>query len=229
VTGRWVLLAVRPTPAGVDVRGLDALVERVAAALPDPVRLAHLDQAEPSVPVVLDQAVAAGVAAVTVVPLALPPDTYLVQWVARTVAHWRAARAPAALDVTLADGLADGAPLADAVAGVAAAGGSAITASPRAFASAAWSQLPVHAHHVLVCRGPRCTAHGAGPVHRALAAAARGTDVLVSPVGCLGPCNLGPLVVEHPAGHWHTDVDADGASALVAGVAERPATGVALP
>ncbi|MDN5747832.1 MAG: (2Fe-2S) ferredoxin domain-containing protein, partial [Pseudonocardia sp.] len=73
----------------------------------------------------------------------------------------------------------------------------------------AWSEQPAHGRHVLVCRGPRCTAHGAGETHRAISRAARGTDALVTPVGCLGPCNLGPLVVTVPAGRWHAHVGAE--------------------
>lgn len=210
MTGRWVVLVARPTPSGVDRRSVDAIAADVSAAVPDPVRVAFLDQAEPSIPAVLDDAVTAGVGEVLVVPLAVPADAYLSTWLARAVANWRETRATARLEVRLAGSPDVGA----AVAAVVAAGGKPITASPAAFRSPAWSELPGNERHLLVCRGPRCTSHGAGATHRALSNAVRGTETLVTPIGCLGPCNLGPLVIEYPTGTWHRRVDEERAMDL---------------
>ncbi len=62
--------------------------------------------------------------------------------------------------------------------------------------------------------GPALHRYGAGATYRAAAAAAKGTDTLVSPVGCLGPCNLGPLVIDNPAGVWHQHVTEERAGEL---------------
>lgn len=211
MTGRWVVLVARPTPSGVERRSVEAIAAAVAAAVSDPVHIAFLDQAEPSIPAVLDDAAAAGVGEVLVVPLAVPADSYLSTWLARAVANWRETRAPVQLDVRLAD-----APdIAAAVAATVVAGGKPITSSPAAFRSPAWSELPGNDRHLLVCRGPRCTSYGAGATHRALSKAVRGTDTLVTPIGCLGPCNLGPLVIEYPGATWHQSVDEEGATGLV--------------
>lgn len=211
MTERWVVLVARPTPAGVERRSIDAIAADVGAAVPDPVHVAFLDQAEPSIPAVLDDAVVAGMDEVLLVPLAVPADSYLTTWLSRAVANWRETRAPVQLDVRLADAPEVGA----AVAAVVGAGGKPITASPAAFRSPAWSELPGNDRHLLVCRGPRCTAYGAGATHRALSKAVRGTDALVTPIGCLGPCNLGPLVIEYPGGTWHHHVDEEGVRDLV--------------
>ncbi|MFC4947021.1 (2Fe-2S) ferredoxin domain-containing protein [Pseudonocardia sp. GCM10023141] len=207
MSGRWIVLVARPTPSGVERRSVDAVVDAVRAAIAEPVHVAFLDQADPSIPAVLDAAVAAGVESAVVVPLAVPADSYLTTWLSRAVANWRETRHPVTLDVRLARGIAASAGLAGAVAAAVAAGGEPITSSPAAFRSPAWSQLPANDRHLLVCRGPRCTSYGSGATHRALSKAARGTDALVTPVGCLGPCNLGPLVIEYPAGTWHRHVD----------------------
>lgn len=45
-------------------------------------------------------------------------------------------------------------------------------------------------------------------------AAARGTAALVTPVGCLWPCSLGPLVIEYTGGTWHQCVDEEQATGL---------------
>ncbi|GAA3236834.1 hypothetical protein GCM10017691_35450 [Pseudonocardia petroleophila] len=212
-----LLLVARPTPSGVDGRSLAALAAAVADRTALPVRVAHLDQAEPSIHAALDAAAAAGAAQVRIVALAVPDDRYLTAWIGRAVAHWRADRAHA-VDVTLATGLAGHPDLAGAIARLGDDAGEPVRAGPGAFRSPAWSVLPRVVRHLLVCRGPRCTAYDAGTAHRALVAAT-GHDpgTLVTPTGCLGPCNLGPLVVDHPAGTWHTGVDAAAVAALLAG------------
>ena len=202
------LLVVRPTPAGLDRRSLDGLAAAVARRLPDPVRVAHLDQADPSVHAVLDEARAAGVATVVVVPLALPADAYLRTWVARAVASWRATRDVDRPEVRITADPAASAGAADVVADLARGPTDPVTASAGAFRSPAWSVIDPPERHLLVCRGPRCTAHGAGDAHRALTAAVRSSATWVTPTGCLGPCSLGPLVVDHPSGTWHERVDA---------------------
>lgn len=206
---RWLLLVARPTLSGVDHRSFDALAASVAAQIDDEVRVAHLDQADPSIHAVLDAAVEHDVEHVAVVPLAVPADTYLTTWIARAVANWRETRDPVGLDIRLTGGLATAPTLAGIIADLARTDGAPITASPAAFRSPAWSALPDHDRHLLVCRGPRCTARGAGQTHLALSKASRGTDTLVTPIGCLGPCNLGPLVVEQPVGRWHRHVDGE--------------------
>lgn len=55
--------------------------------------------------------------------------------------------------------------------------------------------------------GPSMHCYGAGATHHALSKAVRGTDAIVTPTGCLGPCNLGPLVIVQPDGTWHRQVD----------------------
>lgn len=210
MTDPLVLLVARPTPSGTNERALAALADAVAQRVPGPVRVAHLDQDEPTIHDVLDAALADGVPAVTIVPLALPPDAYLTTWIGRAVANWRETRGDAArVEIGLAPPLAATDPLADAVAALTGAPTTAITASPAGFRSPAWSVLEIPARHLLVCRGPRCTVYGAGATYRAAAAAARGTDTQVSPVGCLGPCNLGPLVIDNPSGEWHQRVTAE--------------------
>ncbi|MFP5021627.1 (2Fe-2S) ferredoxin domain-containing protein [Pseudonocardia phyllosphaerae] len=210
---RPMVLMVRPTPAGVDDRALRRLTAAVAAHRPGPVLAAHLDQGEPSLHQVLDDLVAAGHDGVLVVPVALPADRYLTTWTERTIANWRETR-DAALEIRLGAGPSSSEGFAAALARLGDDDGKPVTASPAAFRSPAWSVLEVPDRHLFVCRGPRCTAHGAGATARELAARARGTGTQVSPVGCLGPCNLGPLVVEHPGGIWHDRVDAGAAAAM---------------
>ena len=86
--------------------------------------------------------------------------------------------------------------------------------------SPAWQDVPGHAHHLLVCRGPRCSARGADDTATAIDAALAGAglgddDVLVTQTGCLFPCNQAPVVVEYPGDVWFGSVDTDGAKRIV--------------
>lgn len=219
-THRALVLVVRPTPAGLDERALRRFARAVADRVPEPVRIAHLDQEDPSLHRVLDDLAAAGVRSVLVLALAVPADRYLTTWIGKAVANWRETREHA-VEIRQADGLAEFPGAADAVAGLAATEGRPITASPAGFRSPAWSDLEIPDRHLLVCRGPRCTAHGAGATHRELADATRGTTTQVTAIACVGPCNLGPLVIEHPSGQWHQQVGVPGARTLTDTYADR--------
>jgi (2Fe-2S) ferredoxin len=210
---RVIVLVARPTPSGVDERALRALAVAVEERSGLSTRAAYLDQADPSVAAVLDEVAAtAGTGdEVIVIPLALPADAYLRNWIARAVAHWREPRG-SDLPVVLAPAPSG---MADLLAGLALGHGTPVTVSPAWFRSPAWSTIARPARHLFVCRGSRCTVYGAGDTHRSLAAAAKGRDVQVTPTGCLGPCNLGPLVIDHPSGRWHESVDGPTARALL--------------
>ncbi|ODU03002.1 MAG: hypothetical protein ABS81_15800 [Pseudonocardia sp. SCN 72-86] len=226
---RIVVLVARPTPSGIDERAMHALRDAVAARVPGPVQVAYLDQEEPSLHDVLDQAVATGVRTATVLPTALPADRYLTTWISRAAANWAETRPDATLDLRLATSLEGVPALAGVVAELAAEPGTPITASPAAFRSPSWSTLSIPDRHLLVCRGPRCTVYGSGPTQRALAEATRGTGTQVTSVGCLGPCNLGPLVIDNPAGTWHQHIDTDAVPAVVTAEAGVVVDGAAMP
>lgn len=85
--------------------------------------------------------------------------------------------------------------------------------------SAAWEDVPGYRHHVLLCRGPRCTARGsdstAESLKRDLNARGVGEDhVLVTQTGCLFPCNHAPVVAVQPDDVWYAGVDADTAARI---------------
>lgn len=96
----------------------------------------------------------------------------------------------------------------------------AVTGQESPLSSPAWEDVPGHRHHVLVCRGPRCSARGsaatAAAVDSALARQRLGDDdVLVTQTGCLFPCNQAPVVVVHPDDAWYGRVDPAAADRIV--------------
>ncbi|SCL39320.1 (2Fe-2S) ferredoxin [Micromonospora pallida] len=193
--------------------GHDA-IHRLAAATAEatglPVRACFLDGAAPSLHAALEAVPDHD--EVLLVAVHVPPDRYLDTWIRRAVAHWRTTCArPVRIAVTTP--LATQNALVTAIAEAIAGQHTELTGNPGPFRSPAWSQITRHHRHVLICRGPRCTAYGANEV-----AATLGTrlhehrlddDILVTPTGCLFPCNLGPLVVVHPDDIWYEQVDAE--------------------
>src|SRR5262249_24858478 len=151
--GRILLLVARPTPSGIDERSLRRLAAAVAERTDRTVRVAHLDQAEPTIHDQLDAAAAAGAGGGPLVPLAVPDHPYLTTWIGRAVANWRETGGED-LDVRITGGLGSLPAVADALAGLAESEGRPITAAPAGFRSPAWSVLEIPDRHLLVCRGP---------------------------------------------------------------------------
>ncbi|MEU8897278.1 (2Fe-2S) ferredoxin domain-containing protein [Nocardia sp. NPDC048505] len=189
------LLVARPTPSGVDLPAVQALAASCG------IGYALLDQGEPTIHDALDTAALDDIA-VTLIPLAVPRDRYLETWIARAVANWRETRA-ADLDIRVTEGLETAPGFIDLIRTRLLEDGAPVSASPRAFRSPAWSSVPEHTEHILVCRGPRCTVYGAADLHRTLRQ--NHPDALITPTGCLNPCNLGPLYISYPDGTWHTN------------------------
>lgn len=163
----------------------------------------------------------APVGRVVVVPVTLPSDLQLERWLTQLVRRWLAER-DGRWQVVLAPPLAEAGALVDAVAEhverhALAAPLTANGASPN---DPEWSVLPAHRHHLLLCRGPRCTAAGAGDVAAAIADALDrhrlgDEHVLVTSCGCLHPCNLGPTAVVYPERIWYGGMTADSGRRLV--------------
>jgi len=80
-----------------------------------------------------------------------------------------------------------------------------VTGTEAPLRSPAWQEFPCFRHHLLTCRGPRCSAAGAADLHARLReklarAHALDTEVLVTVTGCMYPCNHAPLIVVWPDG-----------------------------
>lgn len=215
MTTRRLVLVLRPTVSGIDEAAAAALTAAVGSSTID-VQIAFLDVASPSLHEVLDAALDDGIRAVVLVPVAVPRDKYLVTWTQRAVANWRETRSENRIEITLRRVSLEAAVGAAVVEG-GDSGGELISASPASYRSPAWSTVDAHDRHLLLCKGPRCMAYGAGPVHRSLTGASRETSTKVTGTGCLSPCNLGPLVISNPSGTWFGRVAPEDAEALVAG------------
>lgn len=73
--------------------------------------------------------------------------------------------------------------------------------------------------HVLVCGGAGCVSSGCHDIERALVdtIAARGleNEIMVIQTGCMGPCDLGPMIVVYPEGVFYRKVKVKDVDAIV--------------
>lgn len=183
------------------------------------VQSAMVDQGEPSLPAALQTVAEIGATRVIVQPIFIPHDPNLHRWLAKVIMRWYQNWQGQPVTITLANPLIEHPALAEAL----------VAALPQTVDAsqsiendpppnwendpAGWSIIPEHRHHLLFCRGPRCTARGAGELYQHLRDRIReqqlGQDarVLTVQTGCLYPCNLGPLLVVHPQGIWYGNLD----------------------
>lgn len=151
--------------------------------------VAYLQLGDPSLTDALDALAAEGATAIRLVRLPAHGPAPARSWLRRVAAHWVRENPGVEVEVVA----------------------SAVTGCEAPLESPAWEDLPGFRHHVLVCRGPRCSAKGSVSTARALSAAldSRGLgddDVLVTQTGCLFPCNHAPVVAVHPDDTWYGPV-----------------------
>ena len=161
--------------------------------------LAFLQHGEPSLVRELDRLAATGVDHVTLRGVALGTRSPARSWLRRVAGHW--VRAGVDRPAVVVEEKA-------------------VTGQEAPLRSSAWESVPAHRHHVLVCRGPRCSAQGADDTADAIDASLGrhglgDDDVLVTQTSCLFPCNQAPVVVVHPDDSWYGSVDAEGAAAVI--------------
>jgi (2Fe-2S) ferredoxin len=150
-------------------------------------KLAFLQGGEPTLTHVLDTLHADGVREIRLHPVSNDNLAYARSWVGRVAGHWyRQQVDPPTIHF----------------------GERTITGREAPLSSPAWDRPPAYRHHLLVCRGPRCSARGADATYRTLVRTLvrhglTDEDVLVAQTGCLFPCNHGPVAVVHPEGVWY--------------------------
>lgn len=207
---------------------LVALADALRKELPSSCRLvcAFVDKAAPSLPEALQQCLPAR--CIAVLPLFSPDEPALLRWLHKLALRWRAAQQGQAgqeVQVRFAEPLlaatALPALLLSQLAGALQAPDIADTAGEHwQHDPQAWSQVPAHQHHALVCTGPRCTALGAVAVWQSLGDAVQASSALRSRLrllqtSCQYPCNHGPLAIVYPDGVWYGQLTAGNAARVI--------------
>lgn len=220
------VLVVAPSSRGHDpapelAEALDHLRDSLA---PDAVGVAVLAGDTPSIVEALDHARTTHPAQLILVSAQTVPDRSFDAWCRRVVGHWIRTRHPP-FPILIAPSIAVqpsySSALREAVQAARGAGAQAqITDRTAPLLSPAWETVPGFTRHVLVCRGPRCSALGAGELAAALdtGLAERSLtedDVLVTQTGCLFPCSQGPVLVVYPDNTWYAQLTPDAVPDLV--------------
>lgn len=179
--------------------------------------LAFLQQGDPSLSLELTRLADAGAARIVLVGMSTGPLAPALSWLRRIAAYWWRERAGSRPEILVATRLLEGPDgFADAIADV-----RPITGDEPGLTSAAWEDVTGHRHHVMVCRGPRCTAKGAvdgirGMVMAMIEHQLGDEDVLLVHTGCQFPCNQAPVVSVQPDDVWYGEVDGEVAARIVA-------------
>ncbi|MBM7369490.1 (2Fe-2S) ferredoxin domain-containing protein [Gordonia hydrophobica] len=219
----WVIITT-PTNRGADPTAeLATALAKLRTHRPQAVyRVAVLGGAAPTVTEVLDEAAAAGAQRIIVLSGQTLTDRAMAAWFRRVVGHWLRTRPVDAHvpEIRIGPSLCDGAHYADLIAAALDHGGKPATTAVAPLTSPLWTKIPTFSKHVLVCRGPRCSAQGAGETAAALSS---GLDnrkmaddiVLVTLTGCLFPCVQAPVVTVYPDNIWYAQLTADRVGRLI--------------
>lgn len=199
-------------------RELAGMVAAVRATRRYPlVEGAFVDQGAPHLPRVLQQCRAAGARRILVVPVFVPVDRTLREWLPKVLRRWFKKYHIHDTEVVLAPPLGDHPALAAAVAAAVAdaeGGADVRVGAPVRDRADQWLEIPPYRYHALLCAGPRCATLGSldlwAHLHRRLDErdlSERPGGVLSVHTGCLFPCNLGPMMVVHPDNCWYGALD----------------------
>jgi (2Fe-2S) ferredoxin len=175
---------------------------------------ALIDQGKPSPPDALTTCTAMGMKDVVVQPVFVPGDANLEHWLVKVIRRWQA-RQDTPVSVVLGASFGSHLVLDNTLLHVLEHANDATDVGehpPRNWEHDpdGWSVLPEHEYHVLTCRGPHCTAHGANTCWDSLAHSLTDYErrggkarVLVAQTGCLYRCNRGPILIVYPDGVWY--------------------------
>jgi (2Fe-2S) ferredoxin len=181
---------------------------------------AFLQLADPPLTHVLTELAAAGAEVIELVGVAdgrLAPGN---SWLRRVAGHWWRGYAEDAPRLEVATKLVGPDFAVPGVIDAALSVTRAITGREAGLTSPGWEEVPPYRHHVLFCRGPRCSARGADRALEALRSRVRADGIeddraLVSATGCLFPCNHAPVVAVQPDDVWYGGIDENEVQQLV--------------
>ncbi|PIE79996.1 MAG: hypothetical protein CSA11_10075 [Chloroflexi bacterium] len=179
--------------------------------------VAFVEQGAPSLPDALQACADKGATRITVLPVFVPGNENLHRWLAKVMMRWHSSWDGQSLVLQLLPSLGDSKALEEAVTAV----------LPQLLAETdnlledppakwehdpkGWSRIPPHRYHLLMCRGPRCTAKGASDMWQYLrqrlreeGLVERANGAMMVSTSCLYPCHHAPVLVVHPDDVWYS-------------------------
>ncbi|MBB5720568.1 (2Fe-2S) ferredoxin [Loktanella ponticola] len=195
----------------VSGRNLRGVMDGLCAATSGRAEAVRLERDGENMWQALSRLTSEGACEITLRPVGLPFSQSLMKWLPGAVGEWLARDENAGCTLWLAD---DSATDTDILTAIAHAPVSRTQVQPKIQGSMGngWDAPPAHAHHILVCNGPRCHLRDAPDLLGLLKAEINrlsiGDNCLLTSTGCLFPCNTGPVVVVYPRGDWFRLPDA---------------------
>lgn len=179
---------------------------------------AFVDQGAPSLPQGLRECLDSGATRIVVVPAFVPLDRVMREWLPKVIRRWtKKEHIGPEIEIALAPALGDHPATSAAVTAIVASAAETPDVrvdAPERDRANQWNEIPEHTYHALLCAGPRCTTLGANDVWAYFTRRLRERGLMESEGGvipvrtaCLIPCNLGPMMVIHPGGHWYGAVN----------------------
>lgn len=207
--GQTLIMIVAPTNRGLEPAAeLEEAIEYLQEELHDAVvEVAVLGGDSTTITQALNNAQDRKVSKVIMVSAQTVADRSFDAWCRRVVGHWIRTNEPS-FPILLAPPIAKQDGYRHALTEAVQAAEEPITDRTAPLLSPAWEQVPGFARHVLICRGPRCSALGAAELASSLLGALdernlSDDDVLVTQTGCLFPCSQGPVLVVYPDNTWY--------------------------
>lgn len=212
--GRAVLLVARYAFAAAPHRDMQRLAH-MASLLPGVGRAAFCfaEQGTPSLREALLSLREDGCPAVLIVPLMLPMEPSLLNWMTRSLRRWQAETPGGWPRLHLARAMTQSLHFETLLASLVRGAAAEMPITPAADARPEASLVPAQKHRVLVCNGPSCNSAGADAIwghlrneqeRRKLRINGGGT--MTAKTTCLGPCSLAPVVQIFPDGTWYGGV-----------------------
>lgn len=231
MTADWVIVTAPADRGSSPVSDLSRALTELSDRRPDiEFRVAVLGGAGATVTDVLDEAAAADADEILVLSGQTLTDRKMQSWFRRIIGHWLREH-PGAPRVCIGQLLTQTEHFVDLLDEAIGRAGAEARTTTAPITSPLWERVPGFSRHVLVCRGPRCSAQGGAETQRALADALSDRDlgddaVLVTLTGCLFPCAQAPVVVVYPDDTWYESLTADRVATMVDDhlVAGRPVT-----
>lgn len=200
----------------------------LAAALAEqagtPARYAFAEQGEPALRTVLLDLVANEVAEIVIVPLAIPAEASMANWLQRVTRRWQRESGKDWPPIRIGKGLsAERGTMLTLVSGLARA---AAAEKPVVFMPEEKPEgtlVPAQKRRVLVCHGSPCNNAGASVIwghlrneQQRLNLRTEGDGVMSAKSSCLGPCALAPVMQVFPTGTYYGGVDEAGIDRVIA-------------
>lgn len=189
----------------------------------DTVSYAFSDQGEPTLRSALESARRNGADEVLILPLVLPMEPSFRAWMAQSVQRWRKTSDGPWPTIRIGRGPVEAAAIKPLLEQLLESARNASAVPNKEKKKPQGSVVPIHERRILICQGGPCNDGGGAALWAHMHAESKRLDLknvaggtLCARAGCLGTCNLAPVVQVYPEGTFYGGVDEAGLDRIIA-------------